>query len=122
MQLVVISMPPMTLSQKKSARHGKRWQRKPCVWMSSRLRLSNSVGKETAVNPCPMNSFRFAGAYVVRRLVVPEIMENALRMAEEQLRAVCPVSKSIPYVSYEAVMYKREQRRKSLEFSVLMNW
>ncbi len=36
----------------------KRWQRKPCIWMSSRLRLSNSAGKETAVNPCPMNSFR----------------------------------------------------------------
>lgn len=36
---------------------------------------------------------------------------------EEQLRAVCLVSKkSSPYVSYEAVIHKREQRRKSLEF------
>ncbi len=36
---------------------------------------------------------------------------------EEQLRAVCLVSKKAsPYVSYEAVMHKREQRRKSLEF------
>ena len=36
---------------------------------------------------------------------------------EEQLRAVCLVSKKAsPYVSYEAVMHKREQRRKSQEF------
>ncbi|WP_260837882.1 replication endonuclease, partial [Escherichia coli] len=36
---------------------------------------------------------------------------------EEQLRAVCLVSKKAsPYVSYEAMMHKREQRRKSLEF------
>ncbi|HCM9117306.1 replication endonuclease [Enterobacter asburiae] len=36
---------------------------------------------------------------------------------EEQLRAVCLVNKKAsPYVSYEAVIYKREQRRKSLEF------
>lgn len=36
---------------------------------------------------------------------------------EEQLRAVCLVSKKAsPYVSYEAVVHKREQRRKSLEF------
>lgn len=36
---------------------------------------------------------------------------------EEQLRAVCLVSKKAsPYVSYEAVIHKREQRRKSLEF------
>lgn len=36
---------------------------------------------------------------------------------EEQLRAVCLVSKKAsPYVSYEAVMHKREQCRKSLEF------
>ncbi|EFO0290749.1 TPA: replication endonuclease [Escherichia coli] len=36
---------------------------------------------------------------------------------EEQLRSVCLVSKKAsPYVSYEAVMHKREQRRKSLEF------
>jgi hypothetical protein len=38
-------------------------------------------------------------------------------MAEEQLRAVCLVNKKAsPYVSYEAVIHKREQRRKSLEF------
>ena len=36
---------------------------------------------------------------------------------EEQLRAVCLVSKKAsPYVSYEAVVHKREQRRKSLAF------
>lgn len=36
---------------------------------------------------------------------------------EEQLRAVCLVNrKASPYVSYEAVIRKREQRRKSLEF------
>lgn len=36
---------------------------------------------------------------------------------EEQLRAVCLVNKKAsPYVSYEAVINKREQRRKSLEF------
>ncbi|MFU0854927.1 replication endonuclease [Kluyvera cryocrescens] len=36
---------------------------------------------------------------------------------EEQLRAVCLVNKKAsPYVSYEAVLHKREQRRKSLEF------
>jgi len=36
---------------------------------------------------------------------------------EEQLRAACLVNKkSSPYVSYEAVIHKREQRRKSLEF------
>ncbi|WP_343867504.1 replication endonuclease [Tatumella terrea] len=36
---------------------------------------------------------------------------------EEQMRAVCLVSKKAsPYASYEAVIYKREQRRKSLEF------
>ncbi|WP_454520558.1 replication endonuclease [Citrobacter koseri] len=36
---------------------------------------------------------------------------------EEQLRAVCLVNKKAsPYVSYEAVILKREQRRKSLEF------
>ncbi|EXU76002.1 replication endonuclease [Erwinia mallotivora] len=36
---------------------------------------------------------------------------------EEQLRAVCLVNrKASPYVSYEAVIHKREQRRKSLEF------
>ncbi|EMM1613172.1 replication endonuclease [Raoultella ornithinolytica] len=36
---------------------------------------------------------------------------------EEQLRAVCLVNKKAsPYVSYEAVIHKREQRRKSLEF------
>ncbi|EAA5621902.1 replication endonuclease [Salmonella enterica subsp. enterica] len=36
---------------------------------------------------------------------------------EEQLRAVCLVNKKAsPYVSYEAVFHKREQRRKSLEF------
>lgn len=36
---------------------------------------------------------------------------------EEQLRAVCMVNKKAsPYVSYEAVIHKREQRRKSLEF------
>ncbi|MFA7907709.1 replication endonuclease [Enterobacter cloacae] len=36
---------------------------------------------------------------------------------EEQLRAVCLINKKAsPYVSYEAVIHKREQRRKSLEF------
>lgn len=36
---------------------------------------------------------------------------------EEQQRAVCLVNKKAsPYVSYEAVIHKREQRRKSLEF------
>ncbi|HCI6283225.1 TPA: replication endonuclease [Klebsiella pneumoniae] len=36
---------------------------------------------------------------------------------EEQLRAVCLVNKKAsPYVSYEAVIHKREQRRKSLEY------
>jgi hypothetical protein len=36
---------------------------------------------------------------------------------EEQLRALCLVNKKAsPYVSYEAVIHKREQRRKSLEF------
>ncbi|HIH9249194.1 TPA: replication endonuclease [Enterobacter ludwigii] len=36
---------------------------------------------------------------------------------EEQLRAVCLVNKKASqYVSYEAVIHKREQRRKSLEF------
>ncbi|HAS1075324.1 TPA: replication endonuclease [Enterobacter cloacae] len=36
---------------------------------------------------------------------------------EEQLRAVCLVNKKAsPYVSYEAVIHKRELRRKSLEF------
>lgn len=36
---------------------------------------------------------------------------------EEQLRAVCLVNrKASPYVSYEAVIHKREQRRKSLDF------
>ncbi|HCT9584715.1 TPA: replication endonuclease [Raoultella ornithinolytica] len=36
---------------------------------------------------------------------------------EEQLRAVCMVNKKAsPYVSYEAVIHKREQRRKSLEY------
>lgn len=36
---------------------------------------------------------------------------------EEQMRAVCLVNKKAsPYVSYEAVIHKREQRRKSLEF------
>ena len=36
---------------------------------------------------------------------------------EEQLRAVCLVNKKAsPYVSYEAVIHKREQRRRSLEF------
>lgn len=36
---------------------------------------------------------------------------------EEQLRAVCLVNrKASPYVSYETVIHKREQRRKSLEF------
>lgn len=36
---------------------------------------------------------------------------------EEQLRAVCLVNKKAsPYVSYESVIHKREQRRKSLEF------
>ncbi|MGF7442911.1 replication endonuclease [Klebsiella michiganensis] len=36
---------------------------------------------------------------------------------EEQLRAVCLVNrKASPYVSYEAVIHKREQRRKSVEF------
>lgn len=36
---------------------------------------------------------------------------------EEQLRAVCLVNKKAsPYVSYEAVIHKREQRRKSLGF------
>ena len=55
---VVICTPPMMLSQKKSARHGKRWLQKACDWMSYRLRLSNSAGKETAANLCLMNSFR----------------------------------------------------------------
>lgn len=36
---------------------------------------------------------------------------------EEQLRAVCLVNrKASPYASYETVIHKREQRRKSLEF------
>ncbi|MDE4674055.1 replication endonuclease [Klebsiella variicola] len=36
---------------------------------------------------------------------------------EEQLRAVCLVNKKAsPYVSYEVVIHKREQRRKSVEF------
>lgn len=36
---------------------------------------------------------------------------------EEQLRAVCLVNKKAsPYISYEALMHKREQRRRSLEF------
>lgn len=36
---------------------------------------------------------------------------------EEQLRAVCLVNKKAsPYASYEAMIHKREQRRKSLEF------
>lgn len=36
---------------------------------------------------------------------------------EEQLRAACLVSKKAsPYISHEAVIHKREQRRKALEF------
>ncbi len=59
-------------------------------------------GKETAVNPCLMNSFRVRWRVVMRRLVVSEIMEDALRMEGKQLRAVCLVSKKAsPYVSYE---------------------
>lgn len=46
--------------------------------MSSRLRLSNSVGKETAVKPVPYELIPLAGAYAVRRLVVSEIVEDAL--------------------------------------------
>lgn len=48
------------------------------------------------------------------------------KMRCEWRKSSCVLSarsaKSIPYVSYEAVMHKREQRRKSLEFFVLMNW
>lgn len=53
----------------------------------------------------------------MRRLVVSEIMEDALRMAGRAVACSLPCQqKASPYVSYEAVMHKREQRRKSLEF------
>lgn len=46
-----------------------------------------------------------------------KLWQTRCEWREEQLRAVCLVSKKAsPYVSYEAVVHKREQRRKSLEF------
>ncbi|WP_084689077.1 replication endonuclease [Tatumella saanichensis] len=46
-----------------------------------------------------------------------KLWQKRCEWREEQLRAVCMVNKKAsPYVSYEAVIYKREQRRKSLEF------
>ncbi|CCG88513.1 putative replication endonuclease from prophage-like region [Erwinia piriflorinigrans CFBP 5888] len=46
-----------------------------------------------------------------------KLWQTRCEWREEQLRAVCLVSKKAsPYVSYEAVIHKREQRRKSLEF------
>ena len=97
---------------------GKGGSGKPCVWMSSRLRLSNSAGKETAVNPCPMNSFR------VRWRVCCALTGgtgNYGRCVANGGKSSCVLSawsakKHLPMVSYEAVMHKREQRRKSLEF------
>lgn len=47
----------------------------------------------------------------------PKLWQMRCEWREEQLRAVCLVNKKAsPYVSYEAVIHKREQRRKSLEF------
>lgn len=46
-----------------------------------------------------------------------KLWQQRCEWREEQLRAACLVNKkSSPYVSYEAVIHKREQRRKSLEF------
>ncbi len=46
-----------------------------------------------------------------------KLWQRRCEWREEQLRAVCLVNKKAsPYVSYEAVIHKREQRRKSLEF------
>ncbi|EBO9531890.1 replication endonuclease [Salmonella enterica] len=46
-----------------------------------------------------------------------KLWQMRCELREEQLRAVCLVNKKAsPYVSYEAVIHKREQRRKSLEF------
>ncbi|MDH6633340.1 UNVERIFIED_ORG: hypothetical protein M2355_002631 [Lelliottia amnigena] len=46
-----------------------------------------------------------------------KLWQTRCEWREEQLRAVCLVNKKAsPYVSYEAVIHKREQRRKSLEF------
>ena len=93
--LVAICMPPMTLSQKKS---GKTWEKVA----AETLRLDvippgafeQPVGKETAVNPCPMNSFRFA---LARMLCADwwyrKLWKMRCEWREEQLRAVCPVSK-----------------------------
>lgn len=46
-----------------------------------------------------------------------KLWQMSCEWREEQLRAVCLVNKKAsPYVSYEAMIHKREQRRKSLEF------
>ncbi len=79
--------------------------------------------KRTAVNPCPMNSFRVRWRVCCARLVVSEIMEDALRMAGRAVAAVCLVSKKAsPYVSYEAVLLNVSSAVSRWSFSVLMNW
>ncbi len=49
--------------------------------------------KRNRRKPVPYELIPLAGAYAVRRLVVSEIVEDSCEWREEQLRAVCLVSK-----------------------------
>ena len=104
-------------------RSWERWPLRPCALMLSRL-LSSSCAVKNRRNPVP---YELIPGSLARMLCADwwyrKLWQMRCEWREEQLRAVCPVNKKgvSVYVSYEAVIHKREQRRKSLEFFRRMN-
>ncbi len=79
--------------------------------------------KRNRRKPVLMNSFRVRWRVCYAPTGGIGIMEDALRMEGRAVACCLPGhKKASPYVSYEAVMHKREQRLSRWSFSVLMNW
>ncbi len=122
MQLVAICMPPMTLSQKNPQDMGKGGSRNPATGCHPTA-FEQLRWKRNRRKPVPYELIRVRWRVCCAPTGGTGNYGRALRMAGRAVARCLPgQQKSIPYVSYEAVMHKREQRRKSLGFFVLMNW
>ncbi len=94
MQLVAICMPPMTLSQKKSARHGERVAAETLRLDVIPPAFEQLRRKRNRRKPVP---YELIPGSLARMLCADwwyrKLWKMRCEWREEQLRAVCPVSK-----------------------------
>ncbi len=122
MPLVVICTPPMMLARRNPQDMGKGGSRNPATGFIPPA-FEQLRRKRNRRKPVPMNSFRVRWRVCCAPTGGTGNMEDALRMAGRAVACCLPgQQKASPYVSYEAVMHKREQRRSRWSFSVLMKW